>query len=295
MHSWLAEICARLILATRFIDKSYRVIDRARSALVLALASDAVLVRFNSLAFGGDETYQPSSSMFRGYLFPWEENAVTAYFPQPPARVLIGGAGGGREVLALAEMGYEVVAFEPSAVLTAAMAVRVAKGLNTRVYRASYEDMPWLFPARPGEPCGSLEAEPDFDAAILGWGSYSHLRTEEQRIRTLSSFAHHVRGPILVSFYQFASNKMASKARTERVRRLLKIEPGDRFSVYIGFTHDVSAGELTTVAERSGLSIVHLNEDSRDTNWPHAVLCPIDPAGQVRPSSAGARGPPKRQ
>src|SRR5262245_60599281 len=95
MHSWLAEICAQLILATRFIDKSYRVIDRARSALVLALASDAVLVRFNSLAFGGDETYQPSSSVFRSYLFPWEKKAVTAYFPQPPARVLIGGAGGG--------------------------------------------------------------------------------------------------------------------------------------------------------------------------------------------------------
>src|SRR5262249_8762530 len=197
------------------------------------------------------------------------------------------------DVLALAEMGYEVVAFEPSAALTAAMVVRVAKGLNARVYRASYEDMPSLFPACPGEPSGSLEAESDFDAAILGWGSYSHLRTEEQRIRTLSSFTRHWRGPILVSFYQFASNEMASKARTERVRRLLNIGPGDRFSVHIGFTHDVSARELTTVTERSGLSIMHLNEDSRDTNWPHAVLCPIDLAGQVRPSSAAPRAPPK--
>src|SRR5262249_40125730 len=194
--------------------------------------------------------------------------------------------GGGREVLALAEMGYEVVAFEPSAALAAAMAVRVAKGLNARVYRASYEDMPSLFPARPGEPSGSLEAEPDFDAAILGLGGYSHLRTEEQRIRTLSSFARHVRGPILVSFYQFAPNKMASKARTERVRKLLKIRAGDRFSVYIGFTHDVSARELTTVTERLGLSIVYLNEAIRDTNWPHAVLCPIDLAGRHQPAGS---------
>src|SRR5262249_6073441 len=168
MQSWLAEACARLILATRFIDKSYRAIDRARSALVLALASDAVLVRFNCLAYSADETYQPGSSTFRRYMFPWEEKIVATYFPPPPARVLIGGAGGGREVLALAEMGYEVVAFEPSAALAAAMADRVTKELNARVYRASYEDMPRLFPARPKEPCGSLEAEPEFDAAILG-------------------------------------------------------------------------------------------------------------------------------
>src|SRR5262249_35221340 len=157
-------------------------------------------------------------STFRRYMFPWEEKIVATYFPPPPARVLIGGAGGGREVLALAEMGYEVVAFEPSAALAAAMADRVTKELNARVYRASYEDMPRLFPARPKEPCGSLEAEPEFDAAILGWGSYSHLRTDEQRIRTLSSFARHVRGPILVSFYQFVSNKMAPKeTRTGRI------------------------------------------------------------------------------
>jgi hypothetical protein len=289
MQSWLAEACARLILATRFIDNLYRAIDRARSALVLAFASDAVLARFNGLAYGGDEAYQPGASAFRGYVFPWEEKVVATFFPPPPARLLIGGAGGGREVLALAGRGYEVVAFEPSSALAAAMAGRVANGLNVRVYRASYEDLPRLFSARPEEPCGSLEGEPDFDAAILGWGSYSHLRTEEQRIRTLSSFARHVRGPILVSFYQFAAHDVVSKGtRTERIRKLLKIGSGDRFSVYIGFTHDVSAPELATIAARSGLSIVHLNEDSRDTNWPHAVLCPIDLAGQVRASPVGA-------
>ena len=290
MRSWLVEVGARLILATRFIDKSYRVIDRARSTLVLALASDAVLVRFNSLAYGGDQTYQPESPTFRRYMFPWEEKVVATYFPPPPARVLIGGAGGGREVLALVEMGYEVVAFEPSASLTAALAGRFANRLNARVYRASYEDMPWLFPARPGESCGSLETEPDFDAAILGWQSYSHLRTEEHRIRTLSLFARHVRGPILVSFCQLAFyERIPGRMWTDSVRRMLKIGPGDRFSVYIGFTHELSAGELNTIAKQAGLLIVHLNEVGRDTNWPHAVLCRLDLAGQIRARAELAR------
>jgi hypothetical protein len=288
LQSWLTDACARLILATKLIDKSYRAIDRLRSTLVLALASDAVLARFNCLAYGGDESYDPASPAFRASLFPWEENVISTYFPPPPARLLIGGAGGGREVLVLASMGYEVVAFEPSAALTAAMAGTVAKGLNVRVYRASYEDLPSLYPARPGEPCGSLEAEVEFDVAILGWGSYSHLRTEERRIRTLSLFARYVRGPILVSFYQFGGKIPPKGGRAERIRRLLKIRSGDRFSVYIGFSHDVSATELATAAERSGLSIVHLNEVNTVTNWPYAVLCPIDLAEQFRASAPDA-------
>jgi hypothetical protein len=287
LQSWLTEACARLILATKFIDRSYRAIDGLRSALVVALASDAVLARFNCLAYGGDEAYHPASSAFRASLFSWEENVISTYFRPPPARLLIGGAGGGREVLALASMGYEVVAFEPSAALAAAMAGTVAKGSNVRVYRASYEDLPSLYPARPEEPSGSLETELEFDVGILGWGSYSHIRNEQQRIRTLSLFARYVRGPILVSFYQFGGK--TPPKRVERMSRLLKIGSGDRFSVYIGFTHDVIAAELATAAERSGLSIVHLNEESTLTNWPHAVLCPTELAEQFRASAPDAQ------
>ncbi len=262
MLPWLTEGCARLILATRFIDKftvrhrtTYMAVDRVRSALVLALASDAVLARFNALAYGR-QAYNPHSSAFKCNLFSWEEEVIATYFPRPPARLLVGGAGGGREVLALAARGYEVVAFEPSEPLAALMANRVAKDLKVSVYRAGYEDIPRLFPVCPGERCGNLEAESGFDAAILGFGSYSHLRTDEQRIHTLSSFARHVHGPILVSFHQSEGT-------------------GDRFSVYIGFTHDVVASELAAVADRSGLSIAHLNEHAED---PHAVLCPIERA-----------------
>jgi len=151
MSPWLAECFARIIFSTRLIDKAYRAIDRARSALVLALASDAVLARFNDLAYGADVAYRPDSPSFRHGLFPWEEEIIAAYFPPPPARVLIGGAGGGREALALAERGYKVVAFEPSASLAAGLAGHVAKGLHIEFYRARYEDMPWLRPAHPCE------------------------------------------------------------------------------------------------------------------------------------------------
>ena len=68
MHSRLSDACARLILATRLIDKVFRAIDRARSMMVVALASDEVLARFNCLAYG-----RADSAAFRSYLFLWEE------------------------------------------------------------------------------------------------------------------------------------------------------------------------------------------------------------------------------
>ncbi len=291
MQEWLIEAGVRLIQATRLVDKLYWNFDRARSALVLACASDAVLARFNSVAYGGIDPFHPESPAFRRYLFAWEEEVVATYFPPPPARLLIGGAGGGREALTLAERGYEVVAFEPSARLAAAMARQIREGMNLRAYRADYEDLPRLFPAEPEKPGGNLEVESNFDAAILGWCSYSHLRTQEQRIRTLSSFARCVRGAILVSFIRFVEEEAPpTETWRKRVRELLKIRTGDRFSTDFGFTHDECAKELTAEADQSGLTIVHLEANRRAISWPYAVLRPVDLVGaRALPQSVGNR------
>src|SRR5688500_15622114 len=58
-----------------------------------------------------DPGYQSSG------LWPLEERALQRFFPPPPARVLIPGAGTGREVLALHRLGFRVTAFEPPAAM----------------------------------------------------------------------------------------------------------------------------------------------------------------------------------
>ena len=50
-------------------------------------------------------------------LFDFEERALTEHFPAPPARLLVIGCGGGRELVALAERGFTVVGVEPDAAL----------------------------------------------------------------------------------------------------------------------------------------------------------------------------------
>src|SRR6185436_8671386 len=91
-----ARVGARLLAVSGGVDRMYRWFDRLRSELVAAWASPQVLDRFNEIAYGGAPRYQPESGVFRARLFPFEENALRDHFPPPPARVILGGAGGGR-------------------------------------------------------------------------------------------------------------------------------------------------------------------------------------------------------
>ena len=274
-RSLLAAAIARAVHVTRAFDWLYRSADRARSELVAALASDEVLDRFNDIAYAGSRSYRPDTSSFRAYLFPWEEEAIQRFFPKPPAHVLVGGAGGGREALALVERGYRVTAFEPSAGLVDAFAARAQHLEGLAVYRARYEDLPHL-DGVAGRDGSELTALPAIDAAFAGWGSFSHLRTHELRVATLESFARATPGPIVVSFLGLYDDERAPASFLGRLRRALPRRqgrgPADLFSVYIGFYHRTSEEEIEDLAAAAGLEILYRSFDTRDTNWPHVVL-----------------------
>ena len=46
-------------------------------------------------------------------MFEWEEKWFSSDLPPPPARILLGGAGSGREIRHLARHEYRIVAFDP--------------------------------------------------------------------------------------------------------------------------------------------------------------------------------------
>src|SRR5262245_26756375 len=101
------RLVARFVFATRRIDAAHSRFDSARSALLAGTLSDATLDHVNDLAYASDPRYQRESDGFMINLFPTEEAVWREFLPSPPARVLVGGAGGGREVAALVERGYE--------------------------------------------------------------------------------------------------------------------------------------------------------------------------------------------
>jgi len=245
--------------------------------MVLAVASDRTLDRFNDLAYAKAADYDPRSPAFRAYLFPWEERVVERYFPPAPARVLVGGAGSGREAFALLQRSYQVTAFDPSPALVEAMAGRRAVEGTLTAFVGAYERLPLLDPLGPHARAVDLETLGPFDASVIGWGSFSHLRTAERRLLTFRAFARATRGPVVVSFLK-VGGPSPSRRSAGRIGRRLRKRRGrdekDAFSVHIGYYHVFEDDEIVDLADRAGLDVIHLSSDDRDTNWPHAVLMP---------------------
>lgn len=148
-------------------------------------------------------------------LFGWEQRWFDRYLP-PPAEglVLAGGVGAGREVVALQERGYEVLAFEPSA----EMAKVAQERTGSDIIRATYADLVTAQKSAAsfgGRALSSLR----FSAVLLGWGSLTHVIEDEEAEAILKSIdALCPRGPLFASFLS-TEVKGASSDRTAQYGR----------------------------------------------------------------------------
>jgi SAM-dependent methyltransferase len=263
---------ARFVHSTSLIDRLYQRFDRLRSLLVLAYASDDFLAAHCQLAYDASAFYRADSPDFRRELFPWERAIVEKSFPAPPARVLVGGAGGGREAYALIKMGYDVVAFEPAPELVATMRARSKVEYPTlEAYRAGYEDLP-VMPAEDGEAPVDLQQQATFDAAILGWCSLSHLVDDSARSQAIAKMAALTRGPVLVSYFPDRAGPSVVAGRGGLLNGLQRraLRRGKAiFTTGVGYARLLNEAEFRNIAERAGVEIVHIEGD---TDWPHAIV-----------------------
>lgn len=106
-------------------------------------------------------------------LWSWEADAVRNYF-KDCKRVLIAGAGGGREVIALVRLGHEVTAFDFSPYLTTGC----RRNLEKAGYSALVLDAP---------PDGLPEGLGMYDAVLIGRGFYHHIPGRKRRIAFLKA------------------------------------------------------------------------------------------------------------
>jgi hypothetical protein len=238
------------------IDRGNRLFDRLRSKIVLSCASDAFFEVYNDLTFAHQDVYRAGSKIFRSSLFPFEERTISQHFPSPPGTVLIGAAGGGREAFALARRGYQVVAFEPARALAASIASTRGE-LKIEAFIGRYEDLPVVNTLSKQPIAIDLRLRAPFEAAIMGWGSLSLLRSEQRCIETLRQFGGLTTGPILVSCI---ASPFARSA----------------FSPTIGYYRGFSGEELQGIAERAGLEVIHLDAEGISPGLgegiPHAVF-----------------------
>jgi hypothetical protein len=254
MRRVLYWLLVRAVRATLVVDRGFMFFDRLRAKVVLACASDAFYDNYNDVTYARQGQYRTKSGAFRLRLFPFEENAITRHFPSPPGTVLVGAAGGGREALALARRGYRVIAFEPARPLATSLADAGGE-LPVEAFVGRYETLP-LVNSLQCSVAVDLRSRRPFAAAILGWLSFSHLRSDEHCINTLREFGQLTRGPILVSYY--CAPVMGPDTRV-----------GGWFSMGIGYYRTFSGAEIPELAKRAGLSVIELNEEAP---YPHAVL-----------------------
>lgn len=142
-----------------------------------------------------DEVYYDRATMYmtesynRIGLWSWEQAAIDAHFDRV-RKIVITSAGGGREVVALAKAGYEVVGFEPHVDLVRfGNQLLAADGLTAEI-RLSERDR---WPA----------TDVDADGVIVGWGGYMLIAGRHHRVAFLREAAKRlpVHAPLLLSFF----------------------------------------------------------------------------------------------
>lgn len=192
-------------------------------------------------------TYADEQHNRRG-LRDWESAVVDAHFP-PGARVLVTGAGGGREVIALLEKGYDAIGYEPNPKLVAAGCTLMETLGHVDRLRVSERD---AFPAGVGA-C---------DAVMVGWGSYMLMPGRARRIAFLRAARRALPdgAPLLCSFWVRDSGERyyAIVVRTANVvralRRYERADLGD--SVRKSYTHCFTRAEIAGELAAGGFRMI---------------------------------------
>jgi hypothetical protein len=221
----------------------------------LGLLDPAMLARLDEQFYGEERDTEDGRSFSYGDerrnlsgLRDWEAAAIDAHFPSG-GRVIVTGAGGGREVIALLERGFDAIGYEPNEEL-----VRAGAGLLRRLghgdrLRRNERD---AFPADA----------PACDAVVVGWGSYMLIPSRERRV----AFLRAARGalpegaPILCSFFvrspgaRYFDVVAVTANLVRRIRRAEPVEVGD--TIGRNFVHRFTRDEIESELAAGGFRTV---------------------------------------
>jgi hypothetical protein len=233
----------------------------------------------NQLIYGNRETFLPGGATFEGGLYDWEEACIhTPPFPQT-GRILLGGAGGGRELSQLCKRGFHVVAFEPCERYFHGASQVVSEYPGSSVICASYADLVAAVTDRSGPLAGAILNQ-SFDAVLFGWGSINYVLSEPDRLALLRAvLAIAPKAPLLLSFnYPLSSENGRLDCVRPALKRLFKSlgapssrSPGDHFRSWTGFFHGLTEDDLVSLAAGSGYRVV----SAKGGLCPHALLEPV--------------------
>ena len=255
-----------------------RVVSTARDELLLAWISPERRARINDAIYAAQRSYAPGGRTFQQGLFDWEQSAIAHdAFPRH-GRVLVGGAGGGREIAALRALGYDVTGFDPCEPLVASGRELLGANDATSLLTASYADVVRAARGEP-TPLAPLFSRGRYDAVVLGWGSFSYLASDEEAIELLRAIRRLApAAPVLLSFLRPTGGADAAAGRLRSMLRRAfarlgapgRVGARDSFAPWSGFYRAVAMDDVGTMAERAGYEVAILRADW----YAHALLVP---------------------
>lgn len=200
---------ARLIY---LVHKIHDVFWKALADLVVLTLSEKYAAAWTHFHYSSRSGQYVHDTYNNSGLYAWERRAIEDSFPKPPARILLTAAGGGREAIALSQLGYEVVAMEPEAQFYSELAKAAASDESLTAMQTSHEQL----------IANSPTDLPVFDGVVIGWGSFSHLPKRDdvyalmQKLQGLCP-----NGPILTSFFVRKPPHRLGRSR-HRLRQFIK-------------------------------------------------------------------------
>ena len=258
------------------IDRICRVLAIAREELAFRTLKEEDWLELSRSTYSRSAKYSLGSTHNESGLFAFEHNAIEKMFPAPPASLLVGGCGGGRELFALSQRGYRIAAaYDPVASFVVALRndPRLVES-KERICIGTHQELESMVPiAELGQ------REKHVDAVVVGWGSYTHILGKTRRIEFLRSLrALCPRGPVLLSFFVYAEYEAERPYRLRTtLRRLLGTtatmkESGDGLHGATGGIHCFTEAGFASEARNAGYRVQHWGQ--HEYGGAHAVLVP---------------------
>jgi hypothetical protein len=255
----------------RLIDRLYRGLRAGVAGVWLGLLRRDTLLQIDQIYYRSKQQYT-SDEYNRQGLWQWEQEMIARYFNGRHHLLLI-GAGGGREVLALSRRGHLVRAVECNPEL-----VTAANRLLSREAVLSMVE------------CASPDSAPvdamTYDGVIVGWGAYMLIQGRARRIALLRSLRGRIGdgSPLLISFFArpaAAARLRLTAAIANLLRRTLRREPvevGDTLEPE--YVHYFTQQEVAAEMREAGFSLRHYGAEP----YGHAIGIATGAAAAASPA-----------
>lgn len=216
-------VASLYLLSSRVFRVVLGVAEGVFEGVWMGLLPESVCDAISEKSYGDGRLYTNAKHLDSGLHF-WEDLAIRTYF-KPGSQVLVGSAGGGREMIALARAGFGTAGFECSrAMVEEGRRGLAARGINAR--------LDWAPPSVAPKMGGV------FDAVIVGWNGYTYIAPRARRLSFLRDLKEQAKpgAPVLVSMAirREPARLPGIAARVANAMRLCTFrprvfEPGDGF------------------------------------------------------------------